>query len=484
MAETGAAADVDAPHLTPTMTTMQRLRAIVGGSAGNLVEWYDWFAYTSFSLYFASSFFPKGNEELALLQAAITNMISFGARPIGAWIMGNFADRAGRKTALIVAVLMMCFGALMMAVAPTYDQLGGADGHGYLAAWIVAAARLIQGLSVGGQYGAAATYMSEVAPKGRRGFWSSFQYVTLIGGQLLAGIVLMVLLLYFNEGQMKAGAWRIAFWIGAALAIVVFFLQTFIHESHSFKAIKEKSKMDPRHGGLVVLALSVTMVSFILTLGGHSIPSMVTSLPEGTKGFALLMFKHGVTITLLLISAAVLVWPMAKRFPKPTFAIMGLTIGGTSGFYAYSTYMLKFLQASHAGADPHFTKQIANNINLWYLTIFMVAQPLMGLLSDKFGRKNMLLLAFGGGALAAYPVFSAISTNGNFWTAIALCSIPLLILSAYTSISAIVKAELFPAHVRALGVALPYAIANAAAGALVEPLALYWKTQGQEATFY
>ena len=84
MAETGATADVDAPHITPTMTTMQRLRAIVGGSAGNLVEWYDWFAYTSFSFYFAESFFPKGNEDLALLQAAITNMVSFGARTVGA----------------------------------------------------------------------------------------------------------------------------------------------------------------------------------------------------------------------------------------------------------------------------------------------------------------------------------------------------------------------------------------------------------------
>ncbi len=492
MAETGATADVDAPHITPTMTTMQRLRAIVGGSAGNLVEWYDWFAYTSFSFYFAESFFPKGNEDLALLQAAITNMVSFGARPVGAWIMGMYADRAGRKTALIVAVLMMCVGALIMAIAPTYDQLGGASGNGYLAAWIIAGARLVQGLSVGGQYGAAATYMSEVAPKGKRGFWSSFQYVTLIGGQLLASIVLLVLQHMYPESMLKAGGWRIAFWIGAGLAIVVFFVQAFIHESHSFKAIKQKEKVDFRHAAAVVAALAVCLVILIFRLPVHE------------KGLA----KWWPCILALLPTALILVWPMAKRFPKQTLAIMGLTLAGTSGFYAYSTYMLKFLAAGHTSMTLNFTgqlftqaamdaqghpvvgtvlypKDVANLINIYYLTIFMFAQPLMGFLSDRFGRKRMLLLAFGGGALVAYPVYTLIAqSGGNFGQSLLLCTVPLLILSAYTSISAIVKAELFPAAVRALGVALPYAIANAAAGAMVEPLALGWKTSGHENYFF
>ena len=356
--ETGATSNDDPPKLTASLTPIQRIKAIFGGSLGNLVEWYDWFAYTAFSIYFASQFFPEGSDTAQLMKAMLVNMVSFGARPIGAWAMGHFADRYGRKLALIVAIIMIAFGSLIVACAPTYAQIGPA------AMWILVVARLIQGLSVGGQYGASATYMSERGNKKRRGFWSSFQYVTLIAGQLLAVIVMMVMQKLMPESEIKAWGWRIPFWIGAGLALVVFVIQARLHETDSFKNAQAE---------------------------GHD--------------------RH---TTMMLF----------QRYPKETLMIMGLTLGGTLAFYAYTTYMLKFLQGT-AG----FSKPDATMINFWVLLIFMCAQPLFGWFSDIIGRKRMLMIAFGGGALIAYPIFSAIAEVKTFWMAVGLCSIPLLINS-------------------------------------------------------
>ncbi|MBP6690524.1 MAG: MFS transporter, partial [Hyphomonadaceae bacterium] len=105
-------------------TNWRRLKAILGGSAGNFVEWYDWFAYSSFALYFAPVFFPAGDTTAQLLQAAAVFAVGFFARPVGAWLMGHYADRAGRRAALTVSVAMMCAGALVIALAPGHEQIG------------------------------------------------------------------------------------------------------------------------------------------------------------------------------------------------------------------------------------------------------------------------------------------------------------------------------------------------------------------------
>jgi MHS family alpha-ketoglutarate permease-like MFS transporter len=422
MAETGAAADLETSVADPAragMTTGQRIWAILGGSAGNMVEWYDWFAYSAFSLYFASSFFPKGDETAQLLQAQIANIVSFLARPLGAWLMGRFADRYGRKTALLVSVLMMCVGSLIMACAPTYTQIGIA------APFVLAGARLIQGLSVGGQYGAAATYMSEMATAKRRGFWSSFHYVTLIAGQVLATLVAIGLQKIYPEAEIKAWAWRLAFFIGAGLALLVLAVQGTLKETQSFENAKA----------------------------------------AGYKGNTLALFT---------------------RYPKETMIIIGLTAAGTSGFYAYTTYMTKFLATAHAGVSTiaHFTKPQATDITLLMLIAFMIAQPITGHLADKFGRKTVMMASMAVSALVAWPVFHAIAAATEFWPAVLLCSAAVVLLSGYTSISAVVKAELFPAHMRALGVALPYALSNAVFGGIAEPAALAWKNAGKESDFY
>ena len=166
------------------------------------MEWYDWFAYASFSLYFAKVFFPKGDQTAQLLQTAAVFAVGFFARPVGAWAFGLYADRRGRKAALTTSVALMCFGSLMVAVLPGYATIGAA------APVILTLARLLQGFSIGGEYGASATYLSEMAGRERRGFWSSFQFVTLIGGQLTALGVLIVLQHTLSAAQLGAWGWR------------------------------------------------------------------------------------------------------------------------------------------------------------------------------------------------------------------------------------------------------------------------------------
>jgi MHS family alpha-ketoglutarate permease-like MFS transporter len=410
-AETGAdAAGPEAP--SPGLSPLARLKAILGGSAGNLVEWYDWFAYASFSIYFAKVFFPKGDQTAQYMNTALVFALGFLARPVGAWLMGLYADRSGRRAALSLSVALMCLGSLVIALTPGYAKIGIA------APGILLAARLLQGLSVGGEYGASATYMSEVAGKKRRGFWSSFQYVTLILGQIAAATVLIVIQQTLTKDQIEDWGWRIPFFIGAALAVVVFWIRRGLDESQSFENAKA----------------------------------------QGGRVRSMLLFTH---------------------YPRQTAIVVGLTAGGSLGFYAYTTYMLKFL-TNTAG----FSKEQAGAINFATLIGFMLAQPLVGWLSDRLGRKAMLALAFGGGALIAWPVFTLLAGTQSMAVAFALIMGSLVILTGYTAVSAVVKAELFPAHCRALGVALPYAVANALFGGTAEYVALWFKQRGAESGFY
>jgi MFS family permease len=212
----------------------RRIIAIVGASSGNLVEWYDFYAYAFTSIYFAAAFFPTGDATSQLLATAGIFAVGFFMRPLGGWLFGWIADTNGRRTSMVISVLMMCAGSLMIAIMPTYQTVGA------LAPVALLVARLVQGLSVGGEYGTAATYMSEVASKGNRGFYSSFQYVTLIGGQLLALLVLVVLQALLDVDQLKAWGWRIPFVIGAIAALVAMYLRRSLVETASEEAMHSK----------------------------------------------------------------------------------------------------------------------------------------------------------------------------------------------------------------------------------------------------
>ncbi|MEO8811603.1 MAG: MFS transporter [Caulobacteraceae bacterium] len=396
-----------------TLAPLARLKAILGGSAGNLVEWYDWFAYASFSLYFAKVFFPGGDQTAQLLQTAAVFAVGFFARPLGAWIMGLYADRRGRKAALVASVALMCLGSLIVAVVPGYATIGAA------APAILTLARLIQGLSVGGEYGASATYMSEMAGARRRGFWSSFQFVTLIAGQLLALGVLIVLQHILSRGALDAWGWRIPFVIGAALAVVVFWIQRGLDESAVFAA-------DTRRG----------------------------SAGSGAVG-------------------------LVAAHPRETFIVFVLSAAGGLGFYAYTTYMQKFLANT-----AHFGRDTATAISAASLIFYVLVIPAFGWLGDRIGRTRLIAIAFGLGALAAFPLMTAIGRSRDAGGALLLVCGAIALLAGYSAVNAVVKAELFPTHLRALGVSLPYALGNAAFGGTAEYIALAFKQAGRESGFF
>ena len=392
-------------------TTSSRIKSIFSGSVGNMVEWYDWYVYAAFSLYFAKAFFPKGDTTAQLLNTAAIFAVGFLMRPIGGWLMGLYADRKGRKAALMASVLLMCFGSLLIALSPGYETIG------VWAPALLVFARLLQGLSVGGEYGTSATYLSEMATKERRGFFSSFQYVTLISGQLIALGVLIVLQQTLTEEQLYSWGWRIPFVIGALCAVVALYLRRGMEETESFKKVKTKPKE-----------------SAMRTL---------------------------------------------MRHPKELLTVVGLTMGGTLAFYTYTTYMQKYLVNTVGMSISDST-----TISAATLFLFMCIQPLVGGLSDKIGRRP-ILIAFGVlGTLFTYPILTTLHTITTWWGAFFLIMAALIIVSGYTSINAVVKAELFPTEIRALGVGLPYALTVSIFGGTAEYIALWFKSAGMETGYY
>jgi MHS family alpha-ketoglutarate permease-like MFS transporter len=395
-------------------SSTRRLRNIVGGSAGNLVEWFDWYVYAAFALYFAPSFFPKGDQTAQLLSTAAVFAVGFIMRPIGAWLMGIYADHKGRKEGLTLSVTLMCAGSLIIAVAPTHAQAG------ILSPALLLIARMLQGLSLGGEYGSSATYLSEMAGRERRGFWSSFQYVTIIGGQLLALALLVTLQAFLTDAQLEGWGWRLAFGAGGALAIVAYVIRRRLDETLSFQNVAAKV--------------------------------------DRPKSSSRNLFRD---------------------HPREALLVMALTAGGTAAFYAYTIYLQKFLVNTSG-----FDRATASRIMTFALALMMLVQPFAGRLSDRIGRKPIMITFGVCGMLFTYPIFTTLEHTRDPVAAFAVVMAALLIVTGYTSINAVVKAELFPSHIRALGVALPFAIANTIFGGTAEYVALWLKSAGHERWFY
>jgi MFS transporter, MHS family, dicarboxylic acid transporter PcaT len=389
----------------------KRILAIMAASSGNLVEWFDFYVYAFGAIYFASAFFPKSNPTAQLLNTAGVFAAGFLMRPIGGWIFGRIGDRKGRRTAMLISVAMMCGGSLMIAVLPTFASVGA------LAPALLLLARLIQGLSVGGEYGTTATYMSEVALRGQRGFLSSFQYVTLIGGQLLAVLVIVILQQVLSEAELKAWGWRIPFVVGAIAALAALFLRRTLHETST---------------------------------------AQTRSNREAGSFMGILRHHRGAFLT-----------------------VLGYTAGGSLIFYTFTTYMQKFLVNTEG-----MSVKTASNVMTVCLFLFMCMQPLFGALSDRIGRRSNMLLFGGLGTIATVPILMTLQHVHSPVQAGAIILVALAIISFYTSVSGIVKAELFPPEVRAMGVGFAYAIANAVFGGSAEYAALWLKSAGDESYFY
>jgi MHS family alpha-ketoglutarate permease-like MFS transporter len=403
-----------AVKLNPTQSVGSRIRSIVGGSIGNLIEWYDWLAYSTFSLYFAKAFFPGTNQTAQLLNTAGIFAVGYFMRPIGSILMGMYADRNGRKAALIASVVLMCGGSSIIALVPGYRTIGIA------APVILVLARLLQGISVGGEYGASATYLSEVADPKWRGFYSSFQYVTLQGGQLLATFVLLALQqIFLTPAQLEAWGWRIPFAIGSALSVAGYFIVNRIEESHAFE-VKHKKAVSRKA-----------------------------------------------------------VWAALLQEKASVFRVMGMTVGGTIAIYTYTIYMQKFLVNS-AG----LSKNVSSLVQAGALAFFILLQPLVGALSDVVGRKPVLISFGVLGSLLTVPLMSGIAGSKSVYPILGYLAIGMVLVSGYTAVNAAAKAELFSTGVRALGVGLPYSIVVALFGGSTEFMGLRFKQMGHEEYFF
>ncbi|MFD9896209.1 MFS transporter [Amycolatopsis sp. NPDC059027] len=406
-----------------TESTPASERRVIGnvlrGSIGNLIEWYDWYAYAAFTTYFAKSFFPAKDTTAAFLGTAAVFAVGFLMRPLGGWMLGRIADRFGRRFALVLSVSMMAFGSLLIAVTPTYKDIGIA------APILLLLARLIQGLSVGGEYSTSATYLSEVATPGKRGFYSSFQYVTLYGGQLLALGLQLLLQSILTEAQLTAWGWRIAFVVGAVAAVVVMYLRRGMDESASFEAESAKSGGSGRQAG-----------------------------------------ERGTLRALI-------------KYPKEIALVVGLTLGGTVSFYTFATYSQKFME--NTAGIPRRTVTV---ILFSAILVAAILQPLAGKLSDRIGRRKLLMFFGIGGTLCTVPIMTLMGATKQPVLAFLLMLAGLVIVTGYTSINAIVKAELFPTKIRALGVGLPYALTVAIFGGTAELIAQALKTAGHESVFF
>ena len=390
----------------------RRVGAIIVGSIGNLVEWYDFYAYAAFALYFAGSFFPGQDPVVQQLNAAVLFSVGFIMRPVGGWLFGHLGDHYGRKNALMLSVLLMCFGSLMIAVTPTYASIGVA------APALLGLARIVQGLSLGGEYGASATYLTEVADEKHRGFYSSFQYVTLIGGQLCAILVLLLLQrIFLTPDQLRAWGWRIPFAIGALLALVALTMRRSLPETDDF-------------------------------IASRSVARTESSLKALT------------------------------RYPREVLLVIGLTMGGTTAFYTYTTYMQKFLKLSVGLTDNQTTMVTAGS-----LVFALCLQPLYGALSDRVGRRPLIIWFGVSGTLGTIPLLAWLQSTRSALVAFLLVAAAWVIVASYTSISAVVKAELFPTTIRATGVGLPYALTVSIFGGTVDSIALWFKSIGHESWF-
>ncbi|MYT45558.1 MULTISPECIES: MFS transporter [Streptomycetaceae] len=388
---------------------VSQLRQLAAASVGNAVEWYDWYAYSFLAVYIADRVFPKGtgNSLVPLLSTFAVFAVGFFMRPIGGLLMGAVADRRGRRAALTVTILLMGGGSLLVAVVPTYAATG------VLAPVVLVVARLVQGLSVGGEFAASTTFLVESAGPGRRGLFSSFQYVSTTAGQLLASGTAALLAGVLTEDQMGQWGWRLVFLIGAVLSLIGLWVRSGARETRS-----AQQRAAARPGLFEAL----------------------------------------------------------RRHPRQSLLICGITAGGTLAYYTWTTYL-----PTYAQVNAGFDKSQALTAGTLSLLFFTLLQPLGGMLSDRIGRKPLLLGFALGFAVLAVPLLHLVTDA--FWSLLLVQCAGMVLLTGYTAVAAAVNAEVFPARVRAAGIGFPYSLTVALFGGTAPYVGTWFKQAGHPDLF-
>lgn len=368
-------------------------RGIIAASIGNVLESLDWNVYSLFSIFFAAQFFPAGNTGAAQLKTLVIFAVGFFFRPLGAVLLAGIADRHGRRAGLTLSALLMASGSLIIAVSPTYAQIG------FLAPLLLLLARITQGLSIGGELAAAFSYLAEIAPPGRRGFYSSFVYATGTPGPLVATLLVWLLIDTLGETGVAAWGWRLPFAFGALLGVVALYLRRSLNETGPYLASRDRRLRRPT-------------------------------------------------------------WEVLRRHPISGLRVAGFTIGATVVYYTFFAYLPVYAQKTY-GVPPSGTL-LASAI----AQIVMIATlPLFGVLSDRIGRKPLLIAFAIGHMLLIVPLFNLL--NSSAWSLLVVMSVGLLLFSCYAAVAPVAMAELFPTQVRSVGVGLPYALTVAVFGGTV-----------------
>lgn len=394
---------------TPPVTPARPIRQLLAASVGNAVEWYDWYAYTFLATYIADQVFPKGsgNSLVPLLSTFAVFAVGFFMRPVGGLLMGAVADRRGRRAALTVTILLMGGSSLLVGLTPTYASAG------VLAPIVLVLARLLQGLSVGGEFAASTTFLVESAGPGRRGLFSSFQYVSTSAGQLAASGIAALLVGMLSDGQMDGWGWRLPFVVGAVLSLVGFWIRQGAHETR--QAPEDASER----------------------------PGLFDAL---------------------------------RTYPRQSLLICGITAGGTIAYYTWTSYL-----PTYAELNTDISKSQALLSGTLSLAFFALLQPVGGLLSDRFGRRPLLLFFGLGFAVLSVPLLR--SLNGSFASLLMVQCAGMVLLTGFTSISAAVNAEVFPARVRAAGIGFPYSLTVALFGGTAPYMGTLFKELGNPGLF-
>ncbi|WP_394428990.1 MFS transporter [Streptomyces sp. SGAir0957] len=400
-----------APDARTTAAPPRRpARQLLAASVGNAVEWYDWYAYTFLATYIADQVFPESadNSLVPLLSTFAVFAVGFFMRPVGGLLMGAVADRHGRRAALTVTILSMGGSSLLVGLTPTYAAVG------VLAPVVLVLARLLQGLSVGGEFAASTTFLVESAGPGRRGLFSSFQYVSTSLGQLAASGIAALLVTLLDDGQMDGWGWRVPFLVGALLSLVGFWIRQ----------------------------------------GAQETRSQDLATPEARPGL----------------------FDALRHHPRESLLICGITAGGTLAYYTWTSYL-----PTYAELNTDITKSDALLAGTVSLAFFALLQPVGGLLSDRFGRKPPLLFFGIGFALLSVPLLH--SLTGSFASLLFAQCAGMVLLTGFTSISAAVNAEIFPARVRAAGIGFPYSLTVALFGGTAPYVGTLFKEWGHSGLF-
>jgi MFS transporter, MHS family, proline/betaine transporter len=381
-------------EVTPAKTR----QAVAAAVIGNVLEWYDFGVYAFVAIYISRNFFPQGNEVTALLSTFLAYGLGFLARPLGAIVIGHVGDARGRKTALLITILLMAIGTVLIGLLPTFETIG------YLAPLLLVVARLLQGFSAGGEWGSSTAFIVEWAPAGERGYYGSFQQTSVVAGLLMGSGVAAVLNTVMTPDDMASWGWRIPFLLGALIGPVGMYMRRTIDETPAYRRM--------------------------------------AAAPEAAQD-------------------STSPWLLAGR-------AFGFTIVWTVCFYILLNYMPTYTQKY-----LHLSASAALWSNTIGLFVLLAGIPVMGRLSDRVGRKPLLLACCVAYIVLPYPIFSFLVGGAPYVALIAVQMLFAVLISMFSGPGPAAIAEIFPTRTRSLWMTSGYALSVSIFGGFA-PLLSVW----------